>query len=225
LEQLLVAAQRPATLGLLAAGVAHDVANHLQVIQGFGSLLLAERPERRRDDHLLEVVRAAERAANLNRRLLRAGRGEAPGSVTTDLSALLADLRPLLERMLRPLVAFEIAVPAGLPELSFERDQLEQVVVNLVANARDAMPVGGRLEIGASHVGGAVLVEVRDTGSGIDPGVLPRIFEPLFTTKGEGCGLGLALSRTIVEAHGGSITVESVPGEGTTFALVLPLAA
>jgi signal transduction histidine kinase len=134
---------------------------------------------------------------------------------------------PLVEHLFTPhLIRPEIALAKDLPEIMIDRHMMEQVLMNLLLNAIQAMRTGGILTIRTSMEGGYCLVQIRDTGCGISPSVLPRIFDPFFTTKkeGEGTGLGLSVSLGIVERHGGKIAVESEVGKGTTFTVFIPLA-
>ena len=242
LERELAQAQQMAVLGRFAGGVAHDFDNLLTAIQGYTSLLLRDlRPEDPQREGLEEIRHASERAAGLTRQILAFGRRHAAESGPVDLNRLIGNL----VRLLPPLIGDDLALVTVLaPSIGMVRadpGQLEQVVMNLVINARDAMPDGGRLTIATAneHIsdfdpraspelppGHYVMLTVRDTGTGIDPAALPSIFEPFFTTKerGRGLGLGLATVYGIVKQCEGHIDVESAPGRGTSVRVYLPMA-
>ncbi|OGK78001.1 MAG: hypothetical protein A2X53_22785 [Candidatus Rokubacteria bacterium GWA2_70_23] len=239
-QEMLRQAQKMEGLGRLAGGVAHDFNNLLTVIIGRGALLqsaLDESSALRRNADI--VHETALRAAALTRQLLAFSRQQKLQPRVLDLSQLLSGLEEMLRRLIREDI--ELAVPrtSGLWRVRADPTQLEQVIVNLAVNARDAMPEGGRLTIRAANVelngaiaaqhpgarpGAFVLLEVADTGVGMSPDVQARIFEPFFTTKemGRGTGLGLATVYGIVRQHEGWIEVRSQPGRGTTFAVYLP---
>lgn len=239
LEGRLRQAERLETVGRLAGGIAHDFNNTLAVILGCGRFVLdqmAAGDPRRQDAE--EVIRAADQAARLTRQLLLFARAEEPTLETLDLSDIISGLRSMFARTIREDIElrFELG-PRALP-VEADRSQLEQVLLNLVVNARDAMPTGGTLaiettteELPAANPdlglpGGAYAsVRVSDDGIGIPDDVRDRIFDPFFSTKepGEGTGLGLATAYGIVSNLGGAIAVETAPGIGTTFIVYLPL--
>jgi PAS domain S-box-containing protein len=242
-EEQLRQAQKMEAMGRLAGGIAHDFNNLLTAINGFGDLLLAGMPSE--DPHyegLREIRKAGERATALTRQLLAFGRKQVLNPKDLDLDAVVADIEKLLRRLIGDDVALETRLHQGLPPVLADRGQIEQVIMNLALNARDAMPGGGRLlletglaefppdAIGATGAplppGPAVLLTVTDTGRGMDDATRLRIFEPFFTTKapGEGTGLGLATVYGIVAQTGGHIQVSSDPGLGTGFRVYLPLA-
>jgi len=139
------------------------------------------------------------------------------------LAALLDEVRRLVEPQAGSAgIVVEQAIPGALPDLRADRDRIKQVLLNLVLNAIEAMPSGGRLTLGAAVSGAALTLTVSDTGGGIPAELLPRVFEPYVTTKTRGLGLGLAIARRIVEAHGGRIEAESEAGQGTRFRITLP---
>jgi two-component system cell cycle sensor histidine kinase/response regulator CckA len=229
LQAQLHQAQRRETIGALAGGIAHDFNNLLQVI--LTNLHFAEEqvaPQNLASAELREAIRASERAAELTAHLLAIGRRQRVDPQCVDLSRLIE--RSL--RMLRRVIPENIElVFEGAPEpcpVWGDPPQLEQVLLNLCLNARDAMPNGGKLLVSVRGVRGsprrAELV-VADTGIGISPEQLKRIFEPFFSTKGAGSGLGLAVVAGIVAAHNGAVTVDSEEGRGSTFKVGLPLAA
>jgi PAS domain S-box-containing protein len=241
LEEQLAQAQRLEAVGRLAGGVAHDFNNLLTGILGYSDLLRAKLPEddpRRADAD--EVKKAAERAASLTRQLLAFSRRQVLQLRVVDLNKIVEDM----DRMLRRLIGEDVElVTACAPELGrVEADpgQIEQVIANLVVNARDAMPDGGRLvietgnvdvgdEVAAGHPaelepGPHVVLSVTDTGVGMDPKTQAHVFEPFFTTKdvGKGTGLGLATVYGIVKQSGAAIWVYSEPGRGTSFRIYFP---
>ena len=242
LERELAQSQQMAVLGRFAGGVAHDFDNLLTAIQGYTSLMLRDvRPGDPQREGLEEIRQSSERAAGLTRQILAFGRRHAAESGPVDVNRLIGNL----VRLLPPLIGDDLALVTVLaPSIAMVRadpGHLEQVVMNLVVNARDAMPDGGRLTIATANEqisdfdsraspelppGHYVMLTVRDTGSGIDPATLPSIFEPFFTTKERprGLGLGLATVYGIVKQCEGHIDVESAPGRGTTVRIYLPMA-
>ena len=227
LEQRLAQAQRLESVGQLAGGVAHDFNNLLSVILSCVTFARDELDEFSpvRED-VDELGRAAELAAALTRQLLMFSRREVVHPEVLDVGALVTDLESLLSRSLGELVELEIAVGDDLPPVLADRSRLEQVLVNLAVNARDAMPHGGTLSIAVAREDDAVAVRVADEGTGMEPEVADRAFEPFFTTKpaGEGTGLGLATVHGIVTDSGGDIAIESRPGSGTVVRFTLPAA-
>jgi len=233
-------AQRLEAIGRLAGGVAHDFNNVLAVVVSYADLLAEELPagDPARAD-LAEIRRAAERGAGLTRQLLAFGQQQVLVPRRVDLNAALGDLERMLRRLLPPEVVLQI-VPSRVPVTArVDPGQLQQALLNLVVNARDAMPSGGVVSIEPSlstveagdpsgvAPGRYAAVLVRDTGSGMDPATRARAFEPFFTTKpgGEGTGLGLPMVHGFAAQSGGAIALESAPGQGTTATLYLPLAA
>ncbi len=237
-EEQLRQAQKMEAIGRLAGGVAHDFNNLLTVITGYTELLLRHLG----DGHALrsnaeEVRKAAERAAALTRQLLAFSRRQVLCPRVVDLNAVVEDMDKMLRRMIGEDVELRFDRCPALGRVRADPGQLEQVIMNLAVNARDAMAGGGRLRIetanvdrgtleptAASAADGYVRLKVTDTGCGMDQQTLSHIFEPFFTTKGEGKGTGLGLSTVygIVKQSGGWITVDSTPGQGTSFAIFLP---
>jgi PAS domain S-box-containing protein len=240
LETQLRQAQKMEAIGRLAGGIAHDFNNLLTVISGNAELLLGELDggDAKRSE-VEEIHRAADRAASLIRQLLAFSRRQVLEPEVLQLASVVQDLDPLLRRVVREDVEVLIRTANGSGFVQADRSQLEQVVMNLVVNARDAMPAGGVLTIvtdeveldaayADTHLGVApgryVQLAVSDTGVGMDAATIARAFEPFFTTKGPGVGTGLGLSTVdgIVRQSGGHIWLYSEPGLGTTFKIFLP---
>ena len=216
LEDQLRQAQKMEAVGQLAGGIAHDFNNLLTVIAGYGEIARRRIGAGPGVNELGEIQRAAERAGELTRQLLAFARRQVLEPVPLDVNEVATGLAPMLSRLLGETI--EIAMLAGdeLPPVLADRVQLEQVVINLAINARDAMPGGGTLAIETSFSDGHVRLTVSDTGSGIEPELLERIFEPFYTTKevGLGTGLGLATVHGIVTQSGGRVDVGSEPRDG-----------
>jgi PAS domain S-box-containing protein len=231
LEEQLHLASRLESIGRLAGGVAHDFNNLLAAMLGSLDLIDGHADERVRED-LATIRHSALRARDLTRQLLAFARKQPVVWRTVDLSVLVRDVQRLFQRLVGPRVTISI-VTLGNPLVSADPALLEQVLVNLVVNARDAMPDGGRLEIHvesgtadpitAPH--GVARLSVVDTGIGMNEATRTRIFEPFFSTKAQGTGLGLASSYGIIQQHRGDIRVESEPQRGTRFIVTLPCIA
>ncbi len=237
LEAQLRHSQRMEAMGRLAGGIAHDFNNLLTVIRGQSDLLLADLDESHASRQDIEVIRhAADRAARLTGQLLALGREQVLRPRIVDLNSIVLGMEELLVRVLGEDVRLEINLAAEVPTIEIDPGQLEQVIMNLVVNARAAMPEGGSLqlstreeELGREEAllhpdlepGRVVSLVVTDTGTGMDDETLQRLFEPFFTTKqGEGgTGLGLSVTYGIIEQSHGTIHVDSDPGKGTTFVL------
>ena len=226
LEQQLQHAQKLEAVGRLAGGVAHDFNNILTAIDGYSELALqqlaADHPVRADID---EVRRAAQRASELTRQLLAFSRRQVLAPRVVDLNTAILDARRMLGRLLGE-VDLETSLAQAPPLVSADPGQVEQVITNLVLNARDAMPGGGTVRVATVVDGDTVRLAVEDDGVGMDDAMRELIFEPFFTTKGpgKGTGLGLAMVHGIVTQSGGSITVESAAGRGARFELSFPLA-
>jgi two-component system cell cycle sensor histidine kinase/response regulator CckA len=228
LAERLRGAQKMEALGRLAGGVAHDFNNLLQALGGHAQLALEEPDLAAVRGHLRQVLRAADQAAQLTSQLLTFSRKRAFERGPIDVNEVIAQIQPMLGRLLGPGIEFVTELSDDDCTVECDRTQLEQIVLNLVINARDAMPQGGRVELqttceeqdGARYV---VLV-VSDTGVGMDAETLERSFDPFFTTKelGKGTGLGLSVVDGIVGQSGGDVNVDSAPGEGTRFEIRLP---
>ena len=224
-------AQRLESIGHLAGGVAHDFNNLLTVISGYATLaqMRIDDPSRL-EDPLEQIVEAAQRASMLTRQLLMFSRKQPFEVRVLDLNEIVRSVIPMLERLIEERITLLCSLADAVPSIRFDPRQLEQVIVNLAVNARDAIRGTGRIVIGTSVVGeGAartVRLSVADDGSGIDEVTLEHIFDPFFTTKppGQGTGLGLSTVHGIVARGGGHIEVDSRVGEGTTFTVCFPAA-
>ncbi|MDB5312059.1 MAG: Blue-light-activated protein [Gemmataceae bacterium] len=229
LEEQYRQAAKMEAVGRLAGGIAHDFNNLLTVIRGNAELLLAAADSPDGVRMVDEVRMAADRAAGLVRQLLTFSRPQSVRLKVVDLNGVVADLSGILRRLLGAVTVDVEASPVPVPVLA-DRGQLEQVVMNLAVNARDAMPGGGRLRLAVAEApdgpGRLARLSVSDTGTGMTDEVRARIFDPFFTTKGpdKGTGLGLAVVHGIVRQAGGAISVASAPGAGTTFHIDLPWA-
>ena len=241
LEQQALQAQKMDAIARLASGVAHDFNNLLTVITGYTHVLLEKfGPGDPNHADLVQVVRAADRAGDLTRQLLAFSRRQLVESSVVDMTALIADVEPILGRVAGESVKLTTEVAPDLPAVCADPGQIEQVLLNLVLNARDAMPNGGTISVQASassldsegaalagvKPGDYAVISVRDTGIGMTPDVQARVFEPFFTTKeqGKGTGLGLSTSYGVIRQNNGNIAVASHPGKGTTFTIWLPAA-
>jgi len=235
-------AQKMEAIGLLAGGVAHDFNNLLTAILGYGQLLTVEVPADELRAHAGEIVSAAGRAAALTRQLLAFSRQQVMEASVVDVNALIADVGSMLRRLIGERIELTIHPAEGLDRVRADRGLLEQVLMNLVVNARDAMPSGGRLDIHTANVeleadtlspalgvtpGAYVVIAVTDTGIGMSDELRTRIFEPFFTTKPreKGTGLGLSTVFGIVAQSGGYVSVYSEVGQGSTFKVYLPRCA
>ncbi len=240
LQAQLLQSQKMESVGQLAAGVAHDFNNMLTIIQGHAGMLLA-----RTDlppgmaDSIQAIYFGSERAASLTRQLLMFSRKNVMQTKLLDLREVVFNLSKMLQRLLGETISLEFQGPEEIPAIKADIGMVEQVIMNLAVNARDAMPKGGTLtittlavEIGSVYVqthpqarsGHFVCLRVKDTGFGMDEMTLARMYEPFFTTKevGKGTGLGLATVYGIVKQHDGWIECDSAPGRGTTFRIFFP---
>ena len=226
LQRQLLQSQKLESVGQLAGGVAHDFNNLLTVISGYAAMSLEQvGPGHYLHEPLEEIAHAADRAAALTRQLLAFSRRQAAAPKLLSLHDLLLNLEKMLRRLIGEHIELTIDVD-DIASIRADPGQIEQVVVNLVVNARDAMPSGGSIAIRARMSGERVDLSVSDTGTGMPPEVEARIFEPFFTTKeqGKGTGLGLSTVYGIVKQASGDILVETEVGRGTTFKVVFPAA-
>jgi PAS domain S-box-containing protein len=232
--------QKIEAIGRLAGGVAHDFNNVLTVVIGRCQLLLARhQPEDPVYHDLDQIESTAQRAASLTRQLLAFSRNQASAQQPLDLNTTVTSVSDMLGRLIGENIQLAVTLDPTLDLVTADPGQIEQVIVNFAVNARDAMPDGGRLSIATRNItlnaefvsvhpgaiaGPHVLLEVRDTGLGMDEETRQRAFEPFFTTKapGKGCGLGLSTVYGIIKQHGGCIAVESAPGRGAAFSVYLP---
>ena len=239
LERELAEAGRMEAVGQLAGGIAHDFNNLLTAISGYAELLgeeVATNPAGRAE--VDEILRASRSAASLVRQLLALGRRQVLAPAGLALDDLIEQLRPMLDGLVGPRVKLETSVVVPLASVYADPGQIEQVLVNLAVNARDAMPAGGAFRLSLSNVevkpdddrvgaiapGSYVVLAATDTGIGMDEATLARVFEPFFTTKepGKGTGLGLAMTYGIVKQSGGYLFADSELGNGSTFTMYLP---
>jgi PAS domain S-box-containing protein len=234
--------QRLEVIGRLAGGIAHDFNNLLTAVNGYSELVLAELEEGSElASHMKEILRAGERAATLTRQLLAFSRRQVLAPKILDLNAVIRDLRNVLKEFIGPAIEIRFHADARQSSIKADPTQVEQVILNLALNAKDAMPQGGRLSIGTSeadirpgdplaeqgegelHPGRYVVLSVRDSGAGMDEETKSHIFEPFYAAKGRAQGLGLSAVYGIVKQSGGHITVVSGRDEGTELRLYWPM--
>ena len=240
LEKQLRMAQKMEAIGRLSGGIAHDFNNLLGVIIGYSRVLRkALSQEKVLGEHALEIEKAGQRAASLTKQLLAFSRQQVLTPAVLSLNTLVCEMEKMLPRLLGEDIEVSLALDPDLGNVKADQSQIEQVIINLAVNARDAMPSGGKLTLQTanveldqvytrhhpgSRVGKYVMLVVTDTGIGMDSATLTHIFEPFFTTKelGKGTGLGLATVYGIVKQSTGHIWVDSAPGKGASFQIYLP---
>lgn len=240
LERQLRMAQKMEAIGRLSGGIAHDFNNLLGVIIGYSGVLKKSlKPGDPCYEHTVEIEKAGQRAASLTRQLLAFSRQQVLTPTILNLNSLVADMERMLPRLLGEDVHVSTSLGPNLGNVKADQSQIEQTIMNLAVNARDAMPAGGKLRIETANVtldpaytrthpgsraGEYVVLTITDTGTGMDPETLTHIFEPFFTTKelGKGTGLGLATVYGVVKQSNGYIWVESAPGKGASFQIYLP---
>jgi PAS domain S-box-containing protein len=241
LQTQLLHSQKMEAVGTLAGGIAHDFNNIISVIMGYGSMVMNTlAADSRAREKMYEVLVAADRAADLTKRLLIFSRKESVKMMPVNINTLILNLQKMLARVIRENIQFHLDLTGSPLIVLADTGQIEQVLINLVSNAKDVMFEGGRLLIttsievineasiaacGFGQPGRYALLTVTDTGQGMDAETQQKIFEPFFTTKGvgEGTGLGLAICYGIIKQHNGYINVYSAPGEGAIFKIYLPL--
>jgi two-component system, cell cycle sensor histidine kinase and response regulator CckA len=240
LEEQLRHSQKMEAIGQLAGGIAHDFNNLLTAINGYSQLLFHSLKDDPRSKEAKQIIKAGERARALTEKLLAFSRKRVLQPRVFDLNQVIRDMKEMLRRLISENIEFNTLLRASQGHVSADPDQMSQVILNLVLNARDAMPEGGKLtietgntttllknvEASAPNGKGCIMLAVRDTGIGMNEEILSHMFEPFFTTKppGKGTGLGLAMSYGIVRQSGGEIRVESQPGRGSVFRVYLPSA-
>ncbi len=236
LETELRQAQKMEAVGRLATGIAHDFNNLITVLLGYSDELIDSVPQDSDwQRSAQEIRRAAERASGLTQQLLSFGRRHTAVHQTADLNLMVANMADLVRRLIGPEIRLDVVLAPDLRSVHADATQIGQVLMNLVVNARDAMPGGGTLHVETANVdlgadnlevipGPHVMLIVRDTGVGMSADVRKRMFEPFFTTKdtGQGTGLGLSMVQAIVRQSGGHVTIDSTPGEGSTFRVYFP---
>ncbi len=235
LEDQLRQSQKMEALGLLTGGVAHDFNNLLTIINGYSQIILGKLGENDPNRHFAEqIVKAAERAGELTSRLLQFSRRRVPQAKVIDLNQVVNSLGTMIRRLLGEEIELQINLAADLGNVNADAGRIEQVLLNLAVNSRDAMPHGGTLTIETANVvvekggvakpGAYVVVTVKDTGTGMDAATQTHAFEPFFTTKraGAGTGLGLYTVAGIVKQSGGAVQLASDLGKGTSFRVYLP---
>ena len=241
IREQLIHAQKVESIGELAGGLAHDLNNILSVVNGYATLLQNEiDPDQKSYSHTEKILAASQQAGALTHSLLAYSRKQPMHQIKQDLNALMRSVGGFIKRVIRENISFTIALQDEALGVSVDKNHIEQVMINLATNARDAMPDGGELTIATSSVlfnkknpsrhphgkpGSYAVITVTDTGLGMDETTRQRIFDPFFTTKevGKGTGLGMSMVIGIITQHGGFIEVDSTPGNGTVFRLYLPL--
>jgi two-component system, sporulation sensor kinase E len=226
MQEQLRKTERLAELGTLASGMAHEIGTPMNVILGRAEYLFQRTADEGMKKGLATIVTQVERITKVMNQLLAFARRRMPERRAVDLGEIVEDsLEMFQERIAHSCITVEKAIETNVPSVHADRDQLIQVMINLVINSLHAMPEGGRLRLSLTREGNHVCLGVSDTGHGMPEEIRSKVFEPFFTTKdfGKGTGLGLTVVKGIVEEHGGTIAVESVVDKGTTFWIRLPL--
>jgi len=226
IQEQLRKTERIAELGTLASGMAHEIGTPMNVILGRAEYLLRRTTDEGMKKGLATIVTQIERITKVMNQLLAFARRKTPDRRAVDLVVIVDDtLEMFQERITHSRITVEKAIEADIPSVQADRDQLIQVLINLVVNSLHAMPDGGTLRLSLDREKGHLRLGVSDTGHGMPEETRSKVFEPFFTTKdfGKGTGLGLTVVKGIIEEHGGTIAVESVVGKGTTFWIRLPL--
>ena len=225
LEDRALQAEKFKAVSTLAAGMAHEIKNPLTAIQTFAGFILEKHKDPEFAKKLQEVLTAeAKRMQELVQDLLTFAKPKTPQLKPVDLAPLITSTLTLLSSQLsKHQIEWSVDCRHHGAALHADSDQLRQVLINLIQNAADAMPTGGQLKIATQAVNSHLELTISDTGTGIPPVLLPKIFDPFVTTKPDGNGLGLAMVYSILQAHRGSIRADSEPNRGTTFTVSLPL--
>jgi len=225
-QKQLAQSEKLAAIGQLAAGLAHEINNPLNIISGFNELLREQTPENDpRRANLEEIYRETGRCQKQVAELLHFAKPKDPERAPTDIGKLVEGTLNLMQSQAKALgIEIENRADSELPLLQVDADQIKQALLNLLINACQAMPEGGRLSVRSGRINRHVAIRIEDTGKGISKSDMDNIFNPFFTTKEEGTGLGLPLSYALVERHGGKIQVHSEEGHGSVFTVLLPIA-
>jgi two-component system, cell cycle sensor histidine kinase and response regulator CckA len=226
LDAQLRLSERMQAMGLLAGGVAHDFNNYLTVILNFADLALESQPSEEVRQMLVEIRKAGMLASEMSRQMIDFSRRQITAPKKINLNSIITDQQKLLHSALGKQIEMKFQLTSGLPDILADVGSLEQILMNLVLNARDAIKDQGKVTIRTIPIENnkKVLLEITDTGQGFDEATKAKLFQPFFTTKepDKGTGLGLASVQRLMHKMSGSVTVESQPGQGTTFRLVFP---
>ena len=226
-EEELVRANKLSALGELAGSIAHEIKNPLVSIQGFAGRILKTGDRERVERYARLIEKEAERLSTVLMKLLEYSRMDVPRKERVEADGIIDDTVLFMEHHLTRFKNIEVSVEKGenVPPVVVDKIHVQQALVNIIINAAQSMPQGGTIRIRSGVEDGSVYISVSDSGGGIEQENMEKIFDPFFTTKqkGEGTGLGLSLCKKLMKANEGDITVESVPGQGSTFKLLMPL--
>lgn len=226
-EEELMRANKLAALGELAGSIAHEIKNPLISIQGFAGRILKTGDKERIEKYARLIEKEAERLSTVLIKLLEYSRMDTPRKERVEVDGIIDDTVLFMEHHLTRFKSIEVSVEEGegVPPVMVDKIHVQQALVNIIINAAQSMPEGGTVHIRSGVEGNNAYISVTDSGGGIEPENIGKIFEPFFTTKpkGEGTGLGLSISKRLMKANDGDISVESVPGQGSTFKLLMPL--